>query len=560
MPPKNPNPDQPDRPNKEDVRKAEKARLILEARELARDFTKFFYEAWNVLYPDISLSPSWHYEYIAEVLQYAGSGQMKQDHPTWRGLIINVPPRTLKSTEVNIIFPCWEWASHPEKKFMCISYGAELAINEIATKRRKLLQDDWFSTRYAKVKIMEDLNLKHRWDTVQGGYMIATTPGGVSSGSGANIVIIDDIIKLDDAYSSERERNNKWYEQEGYSRLNNQAEDFFIVICQRLHEQDFPGYLLKHEPGLWWHVVIPLECEEDTDYVFPISGKVYHRKKGDILLPDRFPPHAVTALKKWSARWAGQYQQRPMPATGSLTNPNWWQYFESDEQGRPLKAFPEFEIVAVSVDCSFKGTQDSDFVCLQKWGFVANKGYLIECVNERLDMIATESAILAMTTHGIRTDVLLVEQAGNGQAIIDTFRRKGYPCTLVPIAPQGNNKLSRAMGVQGEVEQGNCVLPQNAPWLQEFIQQLALGPLLAENDDMIDAWSQAWNWRKNHRYGFFEALKEGQMATVGPKTGMKEEVRHKIALTEETSEEYAARRVKEQQEEQRKHMLRMMGR
>ena len=376
-------PDQKPKPpklTKADLKNVNEAKTILDGRKCAASLYEFFLSAWNVLNPDIPLSPSWHYEYLCEVLQYAVSGQMKVDHPEWRGVNINVPPRTLKSFIVNIVLPCWVWAMHSEKKFLCISYGQELAVNEIASKRRKLLVSEWYQKRYPKVQIVEDVNLKHRWDSVAGGYMIATTPGGFASGSGANFILIDDIIKLDDAYSEKRDSPNRYYENELYSRLNNQATDFFINVSQRLHEMDFPGYVNKNEPGVWWNVVIPLECEEETEYVFPLSGKKFLRPKGDVLLPDRFPIHVIIALKKSSVRWAGQYQQKPMPATGNLCNPAWWMVYEPG-------TLPTFELVQLSVDAAFKGTQESDYCALEKWGHVKERNYALDVRNEKMDVV-----------------------------------------------------------------------------------------------------------------------------------------------------------------------------
>jgi predicted phage terminase large subunit-like protein len=433
---------------------------------------------------------------------------MKHDHPEWRGLNINVPPRTLKSFMTNVAFPDWVWTSHPDKKFLCISYGLELAVNEIAAKRRKLLLSNWYFAHWPKVRIVEDVNLKHRWDSEQGGYMIATTPGGFASGSGGNIIIVDDIIKLaeESVYGADRPNANKYYESELFSRLNNQASDFFINISQRLHEEDFPGYLNAKEPGLWKNIVIPMECEQDTEYVFPLSGKRYLRKKGDVLLPDRHPQHWVAQNKRDPLRWAGQYQQKPMPTTGNYIDPAWWNYYESDENGKATQELPVFDAVHMSVDCAFKGTQKSDFVCLQKWGHIRAENYLLEQVCERLDAVQTEQAILDMLYHGpsgYKPDILLIEEAANGVAIIQKFQRMYLPVTLIPVNPEGG-KLSRAMSVQAEAK--SSYLPKTAPWLRDFKSELALGVLAAAHDDQIDAWSQAINYRRNHRWGYWEDL------------------------------------------------------
>ena len=119
----------------------------------------------------------------------------------------------------------------------------------------------------------------------------------------------------------------------------------------------------------------------------------------------------------------------------------------------------------------------------------------------------SESAILDMieNNNGIPINILLIEEAANGAAIIQRLKRQNLPVTIVPVKPEGG-KLSRSMAAQPEVEAGNCYLPKTAPWLADFKNQLALGVEVAANDDMIDAWSQAITYRRTHRYAFFEAL------------------------------------------------------
>jgi predicted phage terminase large subunit-like protein len=493
-------------------RRAEKVQLALDRKTYLASFYEYFQAAWHALNPDVPLTPSWHFEYLCEVLQWAYES-MKTEHPEFRGVIINVPPRTLKSSLCNIIFPTWVWAKHPHKKFLCVSYAQEFTENEISVPRRKLLQSEWYQTLFPQTRIATDQNLKSRYDSTAGGYMVSIGCGG--SGFGANVVVIDDILKLEDEDSAARDNANKFYEDTLFSRRNDASKDFYVVVSQRLHESDLPGYLLKNEAGLWYHVIVPLECEQDTDYIFPISGRVYQRKKGEILLPERFPPHEVKIRKSITRTWSGQCQQTPMPATGNLINPNWWQYYETDADGVPLKdkPLPAFDAVYVSADCSFKGTQKSDFVCLQKWGFVGPRSYLLELLNERMDYVRLKVALRNMITHGLQPDVTLIEAAANGEAVTNELKRENLPTTIALVTPDGG-KLSRAHAAAPEVEVGNCYLPSNAPWLAEFTKQLALGPEIAANDDQIDSWSQAMNYRRSHRWGFFEVLeKEKQKQT-----------------------------------------------
>jgi len=87
---------------------------------------------------------------------------------------------------------------------------------------------------------------------------------------------------------------------------------------QRLHELDPTGYLLEQELGVWTHIRIPLEAEQDETWTFPISGRVVHRRAGDILMPERFTPDTVEQLKGRRLSWSGQYEQRPAPLGGNL--------------------------------------------------------------------------------------------------------------------------------------------------------------------------------------------------------------------------------------------------
>jgi hypothetical protein len=144
--------------------------------------------------------------------------------------------------------------------------------------------------------------------------------------------------------------------------LNNPATGVFVHVSQRLADDDPTGHLLQQQAGKWVHVKIPLEAEEHEKYIFPKSGRVVERERGNVLQPERFTPAVVQGLKRKSREWAGQYQQRPAPASGIIFQPNWWRYYRS------IDPLPKFDEVAISVDCAFKSATENDFVSIQKWG------------------------------------------------------------------------------------------------------------------------------------------------------------------------------------------------
>ena len=529
----------PEKITKAELARAEAARIKLEARELAANFPAFFRAAWAAMNPDVPLTESWHYDYIGEWLQYAESGEFRKAHPEMRGIIINVPPRTLKSSEANIYFPAWAWARRPERKFLRVSYGQTFSENEISVPCRKLLESEWYQARWPKTRISTDMNRKDRYDSTAGGYMHSTGCGG--SGFGANDVIIDDILQLEEAYTSARDKANAYYQDTLTSRRNDASKDFYILICQRLHENDLPGYVLKNEPGCWTHIVIPLECMADTDYVYPISSKVFHRKKGDILLPTRFPQYEIDLRKKNPVIWAGQCQQEPMPDTGNLCDPSWWMYYDTDIQGKPLPgALPSFDMILWSVDTTFKDTKGSDYACITKQAFTREKQYILDCINERMDEVALENRLINLVAEDAKLDkneraqLLLIEGSANGAAIITRLKRMEHPLpvAIVEVKPEGG-KQSRAMAAQPECRNGNCYLPRVAPWLVPFKKQLALGVNAAEHDDMIDSWSQGWTYRRAHRWAFFEALEKKAAGKVVPTEAERAVAKPKVPTRDE---------------------------
>jgi hypothetical protein len=106
------------------------------ADHLASDFAAFAKKAWTILYPTRPLIWSWHYDYLCEILTLVKERKILR-------LIINIPPRTLKSTLVTILYPLWTWLAEPEHNFLTASYSLDLS-SEHSVMRRSLLQSAWF--------------------------------------------------------------------------------------------------------------------------------------------------------------------------------------------------------------------------------------------------------------------------------------------------------------------------------------------------------------------------------------------------------------------------------
>jgi predicted phage terminase large subunit-like protein len=472
----------------EGLRPLEKAALLRcqLADKLADDFAAFVKKAWRILHPTRPLVWSWHYDLLCEYLT-----AVKQRKVT--RLIINVPPRTAKSTIATICFPCWVWASEPSHNFLSASYSLDLST-EHSVMRRSLLQSGWYRRMWGdRFRLSGDRNQVGQYMNDKRGQMIATSIGGTTQGRGCDIAIIDDPVSPDQALSdAERRTANGWIDNTLRSRLNDPASGAIVLVMQRLHELDPTGYLLNQEPGVWTHLRIPLEAEETETWRFPISGTVIQRDAGGILMPRRFTESAVEELKRHRLRWAGQYQQRPSPMGGNLIKRSEVRYYGGIDPntGLPDERLPtSFDMKVISVDCAFKDTATSDYVAIGVVGVKGRRRYVLNLVNAHLDAAATEAEIRRQRdVH--RVSAVLIEDKANGPAVVQ--RLKINVPGVIAINPQGG-KVARMFAAAPEWQSGDWYVDRNAAWTEPFVEQITMFPNAA-HDDQADMMSQASAW------------------------------------------------------------------
>jgi predicted phage terminase large subunit-like protein len=503
----------------------------LEKDRLKNDFSFFVREAWPIIEPKEKLAWSWHYDYICEWLNFVSSGDFKLEYPEKEGIIINVPPRTGKSIFITICWPVWTWLKHPERRFLCASYSGKLAMDHHA-KRRFLIHSEWFRSRFGDCfEILKDQADDFRNDRT--GYFIAASVGGSGTGFGGDICIGDDLLSAKEAHSKAmRETTNNWLDSTFSTRLNNRVTGCYVYISQRLADDDPTGYLISKYPDRYIHLVVEREALTDQTYSFPVSGQLYNRTKGDILQPTRCPPIVLEGLKKKSREWAGQEQQQPAPEGGVIFQSDWWRFYELND---PL---PSFDVVILSVDCAFKGHSDSDYVAIQKWGMIGPRFYLLERQTEHLKFVATMTAIRAMAMHdascpycrGLRPTAIIVEDAANGPAVIDSMRRSSFGrwpdgtpiyIPLIAIQPQGG-KEARAYAASAEFEAGNVYGCQEMPGWPMYLHAMShyAGEGSIPHDDDIDSTSQAVIWRSRRVMGLDEYFRRQQIAAERQHKGL----------------------------------------
>lgn len=452
-----------------------KVRTVLAERALS----EYIKQAWPIIEPGIDYMHNWHIDAISEHLEAVTKGQIQR-------LVINVPPRYMKSIAVTVDWPTWTWIDNPYKRFISLSYSATLSKKH-NLNRRDIIQSNWYQSQWGdKFRLKDDKNTQMNFENDKMGFMFATSIGGTLTGEGGDYIIVDDPHNPLQAQSkAERETAIEFFRTTLPTRLNDKKKGAIIVVMQRLHELDITGHVLKNEEG-WEHLCLPGIAEKRMVVRMPISLKEIIREPGDILWPDREDKKEIERMKRslGSYAFAGQYQQTPSPEEGNILNRSWWKYYHV------LPAEPFDEIIQ-SWDCSFKDKNSSDYVVGQVWGRIGARFYLLDQIRARMGVGATMQAIRNMTAKWPQTIAKYIEDKANGTAVIELLTRE--ISGLIPVEPEGG-KIVRAHAVSYLPEAGNVYLPapEIAPWINDFVEEAASFPN-GENDDQVDACTQALN-------------------------------------------------------------------
>jgi len=355
------------------------------------------------LEPATPLQWNWHLDLLCEHLTLVAQGKCRR-------LIINVPPRSMKSLLCTVFYPVWRWISAPQRRFMFVSYSEELSTDH-SVFRRNVLNSELYRKFWAtRVCFAKDQNLKTQYENTQRGVMFATSITGSATGKGCDELIVDDPLNAQNAFSDkERQTTNRNFDATFRSRLNDPATGSIVLVMQRLHEDDLAGHLLAREPGAWTHIKLPAEAEVPEVWRFPISvEKTQERRPGDLLWPERFPREVLDGLKTALGSWAyaGHYQQNPAPFEGGIIKRDWIRYYRELPEGK-CKWIQSW-------DCSFKETRNSDYVVGQVWVKLEADYYLVDQVRERMDFVRTRQAIQEMSRKFPQATAKLIEDKANG--------------------------------------------------------------------------------------------------------------------------------------------------
>ncbi|GHC08891.1 phage terminase large subunit [Thermomonas carbonis] len=448
---------------------------------LRQDLGLFIRRTFAHLDPQTTYAHNWHIDLLADRLMQVADGKIKR-------LIINVPPRSLKSIMASIAFPAWLLGREPTKRVICASYGQDLAT-KLGRDCHAVISSDWYKTAFP-TRLMTSRSPIADFETLQRGGRLATSVGGVLTGRGGEVLIIDDPVKPDEAMSdSQRKVANEWFDNTLYSRLNNKTTGAIIIIMQRLHLDDLVGHVLEKEG--WEVVSLPAIAIEDETWKYQVLTKprVYVRAAGEALHPNHETPEALAALRSTLGEYAfsAQYQQSPVPMGGGFIKEAWLQRYTDKTKPK------SFEYIMQSWDTANKASEVADYSVCTTWGIKDKKMYLLEVIRERLEYPELKKLVLLNRDKWDARHVLIEDKA-SGVQLIQELQRTSYKIIGIKCAGE---KAMRVLEQTPAIEAGKVLFPEAAPWLNGFLNEVLTFPF-GKYDDQVDSMAQAIKWIETH--------------------------------------------------------------
>jgi predicted phage terminase large subunit-like protein len=447
---------------------------------LRQDLSTFAARCFYDLNPQTELAMNWHLEVIAAKLTAVRQGKIRR-------LIINLPPRHLKSLMASIAFPAWCLGHDPSAQVLCVSY-AEALSNKLARDCRSIILSPWYR-RIFPTRLAAHRQAVQEFLTTRQGYRLATSNGGVLTGRGADIILIDDPLKPEEALSdTQRQAANEWFSHTLYSRLNNKRTGAIVIIMQRLHEDDLVGHVLTQEP--WEVISFPAIAEEDEVHKIEtiLRPRTFIRRRGEALHPEREPLDTLDRIRQTIGEYnfAGQYQQSPAPLGGGLVKAEWFKYY--GEKDRP----ESFDRIVQSWDTANKATELSDFSVCTTWGVKGKDLFLLAVFRQRLEYPALKRAVREQLCQFGANEVLIEDKA-SGTQLIQELIADG--CHGVTRYQPTCDKIMRLHAQTALIENGFVHIPETAPWLAVYLHELTVFPK-GKHDDQVDSTAQFLDWFK----------------------------------------------------------------
>ena len=461
-----------------------------EADICLQSLKSFVFRTWHIVEPVQLLRWNWHLDEIVKILESITDGSLQEQG--YRGVILNVPPGTMKSLLINVFWRAWEWARNPALRYLSGSYGSHLTIRD-NLKVRDIVQSSWYQKHYHWVELSSDQNAKENIKTTEGGWLFATSVGGAGTGEHPDRVIVDDPLTAIQARSEVyRQGARDWIDRTLSTRGLSRGV-FTLLVMQRLHHED-PTAHLKTKGG-YLHVIFPMRYEAFRPATHDDPGHIpdprdHRYEQGQLLWESLFPEHVVKQseidLGPYGA--AGQLQQKPAPEGGGLFKRAWFKFVSvSPKRARRARGWDTAASDGVgdyTVGVRIAEADDKFFI-----ENVVRGQWSPAQVDENMKLTAMQDGKKV----AIREER---EPGGSGKTVTSARLKalKGWNYKEVIV---NSDKVTRSLPFRAQVEGGNVFIVQTGDpvrdaWISIFLAELEMFPVGAK-DDQVDGATCAFN-------------------------------------------------------------------
>lgn len=436
----------------------------------------FTQKVFQTINPGTAYNHNWHIDCIAEHLRAVEAGDIKR-------LIINIPPRAMKTISVSIAFPAWLLGHNPSEKIVVASYSKELSL-DMSVQCRDVLRSDWYQRIFPNTVLKSDQDEKGKFMTTRGGQRFATSVGGTVTGMGGNYLILDDPLNPEQAISDiERKRANNWVRSTYLSRFDDDLTGRAILVMQRVHADDTTGML--EGIGGWYKLMLPAQFAKKE--IIHIRGRTWEMQAQQLMDSNRRTKEVLAEKLRelGPLNYAAQYLQNPTPEEGAFFKVAWLKFYDELPEGCRLYIASDYAVTEES-----EGSDPDYTVHMVLAVSPDDDWYVVDLWRDRTDSEVWSDALIDMILEHKPLEML--EEKGVIEKAVDPLIKKKQQerkawCYRRKI-PSLTDKVARAQSFRGRMAAGRVLFPQKAPWVAELLKEVFEFPN-GKHDDQVDCLS-----------------------------------------------------------------------
>lgn len=473
---------------------AESDVLRAAVRGASRSLYCFLRHAWpHVPRADGPLILTPAIEVVCNYLQAAAEGKRRSDGVKVDRLVINLPPETMKSILISVVFPAWLWTRDQSAGVLSVCYDKDLGARD-ASDSRALMESGWFKVLWPEVEFRDDTNAKSNYRTVQGGQRLSTTYRGRITGEHPRFFIWDDPLNVRDEDDPKVKKALKTFYRKRVSTRGRTKGVVHIIAQQRIAVDD-PSSIAYEDnekarqegrPEPWTIVKFAMRFDPAIamkDYGFGCDK----RKPGELLDPVRLPEEVVASMERDLGESANaQLQQEPTEDKGSLFNMDYWQEIEEKELPERFDEVCRYWDKAASdgKGCQTAGVLMGRKDTVTRHGERISDYYLLHVHAGHWDVDRVEDEIelmkdLDLSRFGVSRLVVAMEEEGGsgGKVSVRSTEKRMRGVRFIAVSPAGKSKPKRAQPLAREMRRGHFFVVKGVwtPKLKEQFQRFPNG-------------------------------------------------------------------------------------